>query len=399
MKRILLISVILAAMLLTACAAPATTPTTSDTLLVTTAKPAPEPSATFTTPSFDQTYYESTIDYEVRITLTDYIRGEQAWQLIKEANTFNTLPETGFEYILAKVRFEYLNGPTPNTAYEVSSVWFNAVSSKGQDYDMTWLVNPGPSIDANLYPGASHEGWVSFQVAVDDIEPLMTFGRRVDGTGGIWFKLYEAISVPASTPSPGYSRSNPVGTGVPLSIGVMTSGIGGDEESWSDYVYIYYDVENNGAVYLASYKVYLTITCAGGSKIQVWASGRDILVGQKWSTKEIADVGSKEVVSVEITNWELQAGTPPEVIYEITGTANEVDVTLNNATGGTEQYSDVSVPKKYSYSSFPENFLYISAQNAGDHGGVTVTIYVKGEVSKTSSSYGAYTIATASGMK
>lgn len=129
-------------------------------------------------------------DYEVRITLIDFLRGEEAWQLIEEANMFNDPPESGFEYILAKVRFEYLVGPTPDTAYDVSPVWFDAVSSAGKDYDMVSVVEPDPSIRANLYPGASHEGWVSFHIAQDDTGPLMTFGRKYDGTGGIWFKLY-----------------------------------------------------------------------------------------------------------------------------------------------------------------------------------------------------------------
>jgi uncharacterized repeat protein (TIGR02543 family) len=131
-----------------------------------------------------------TNDYEVRITLLQIIRGSEAWQRIYEANMFNDPPEPGFEYILAKLRFEYLTGPTPDTAYDVSPVWFDAVSSDGKEYDMASVIQPDPSIRTNLYPGASHEGWVSFHVAQSDAKPVMTFGRKYDGTGGIWFKLY-----------------------------------------------------------------------------------------------------------------------------------------------------------------------------------------------------------------
>jgi len=129
-------------------------------------------------------------DYHVRITLTDLVTGNQAWQLIQDANMFNDPPESGFEYILAKVRFEYLAGPTPDTTYYVSSIWFNAISSTGNEYDWPWVVEPDPSLDTTLYPGASHEGWAAFQVAIDDSMPLMTFGRYYDGTGGLWWKLY-----------------------------------------------------------------------------------------------------------------------------------------------------------------------------------------------------------------
>ena len=84
------------------------------------------------------------------------------------------------------------------------------------------------------------------------------------------------------------------------------------------------------------------------------------------------------------------------VEYKITGTASEVDVTLTNATGGTEQYDNVSVPHTYTFDNYTHWFLYISAQNQGESGSVTATIYLNGEVVNTATSEGAYVIATAS---
>lgn len=88
--------------------------------------------------------------------------------------------------------------------------------------------------------------------------------------------------------------------------------------------------------------------------------------------------------------------SPAVVEYKITGTASWVDVTLTNATGGTEQYSGVLVPHTYTFRNYTDWFLYISAQNQGDSGSVTVTIYLNGEVVNTATSSGAYVIATAS---
>jgi hypothetical protein len=87
----------------------------------------------------------------------------------------------------------------------------------------------------------------------------------------------------------------------------------------------------------------------------------------------------------------------PHVVYKITGTAQRVDVTLSNDTGGTEQYSNVYVPREYWYPTFSDDFVYISAQNQGESGSVTVSIYVNDALFKTSTSSGAYVIATASG--
>ena len=89
--------------------------------------------------------------------------------------------------------------------------------------------------------------------------------------------------------------------------------------------------------------------------------------------------------------------TTTSVVYEIVGTAKSVSITLSNPTGGTEQYGNAKVPQSITYSDFKSDFLYISAQNNGEQGSVTVTIYVNGQAVKTATSSGAYVIATASG--
>ena len=130
-------------------------------------------------------------NYKIKITLLETIRGDLSWKLIEEANMFNSPPETGSEYLLAKVKFEYLKGPTSDTTYHLYEEKFTAVSSNGKDYEDSWMISePKPELSATLYEGASHIGWVAFQVAKTDSKPLMTFGRNYDGTGGIWFKLY-----------------------------------------------------------------------------------------------------------------------------------------------------------------------------------------------------------------
>ncbi len=89
-------------------------------------------------------------------------------------------------------------------------------------------------------------------------------------------------------------------------------------------------------------------------------------------------------------------GSEYKVEYRISGSAPSVFVTLANATGGTEQYSGVKLPKVYRYKVFSSNFLYISAQNEGDSGTVTVECYYNGSLKDSATSSGAYVIATAS---
>jgi hypothetical protein len=103
---------------------------------------------------------------------------------------FNDPPEAGTEYILVRIRFEYLEGPSADTTYTISGVYFDVISETGIEYDHPLIVPPEPDLAVTLYPGGSHEGWEGYQVAINDTKPLITFGRNYDGTGGIWFKLY-----------------------------------------------------------------------------------------------------------------------------------------------------------------------------------------------------------------
>jgi hypothetical protein len=83
--------------------------------------------------------------------------------------------------------------------------------------------------------------------------------------------------------------------------------------------------------------------------------------------------------------------------YSVTGTASSVDITYVNEDGGTSQISDATVPWSYSFTGIEDNFVYISAQNNGKTGTVTVTIYKSGKKFKSGTSTGAYVIASASG--
>lgn len=86
------------------------------------------------------------------------------------------------------------------------------------------------------------------------------------------------------------------------------------------------------------------------------------------------------------------------VKYVINGSAHRADLTYNNANDDTEQISSVSVPYEKTYTMKPGNFLYISAQNQDEYGSIICEIWVDGKKVKTSTSNGAYVIATCSDM-
>ena len=88
-----------------------------------------------------------------------------------------------------------------------------------------------------------------------------------------------------------------------------------------------------------------------------------------------------------------------DYMYEVTGTANDYDITLEAAPSGTEQYANYASGFQYKWTQPGEGtrFLYVSAQNNTASGTVTVKIIRDGVVLAENTSTGGYVIATASG--
>jgi len=130
--------------------------------------------------------------YDAKITLLETISGNKAWELIRSADNSNPSPDDGFEYILARVKFEYQSTSQPGDKgfalwNKQSGSCMTAVSSTGKDYKSVLISPPEPALKGRLYSGKSSEGWVVFSVARDDVAPLMVFGREYKS--GVWFRL------------------------------------------------------------------------------------------------------------------------------------------------------------------------------------------------------------------
>ena len=83
--------------------------------------------------------------------------------------------------------------------------------------------------------------------------------------------------------------------------------------------------------------------------------------------------------------------------YEVSGTSGSYSVTIQNCHGDTQQWDDVGNGWVYSWTQCCSDWRYVSAQNNDSYGTVTVKIIKNGNVMEKNTSYGGYTIATASG--
>ncbi len=127
-------------------------------------------------------------NYTAEVTVKEVVRGDAAWQKIIATNQFNKEPGSDEEYILAKI---YIKATQikDDKKINISIFNFDPYSTNNAKYDIVSVVTPEPNIDAEIFTGAEHEGYVVYKVKKTDSNPKMAFGLKYDGTGGIWFKL------------------------------------------------------------------------------------------------------------------------------------------------------------------------------------------------------------------
>jgi len=132
--------------------------------------------------------------YDLKMTVLEVVRGEEAWKRIREAGVSNKPAPAGSEYLLARVRLEYKARGTPGLCiHPVLPEQFTAYSADGEEYAAAAVVVPKPEMRQPMKSGDSLEGWVAFVVAQTDKAPLMSYsadaGGAVQHGGGKWFLL------------------------------------------------------------------------------------------------------------------------------------------------------------------------------------------------------------------
>jgi hypothetical protein len=132
--------------------------------------------------------------YDMKIALLEVIRGEEAWKRIRAANSANKPAESGNEFVLARIRFEYQARELPGLCVHLLiPEQFMAYSAGGEDYRPASVVPPKPEMRKELKSGESFEGWLAFMVAQQDKAPLMSYsagtGGAVQHGGNKWFIL------------------------------------------------------------------------------------------------------------------------------------------------------------------------------------------------------------------
>ena len=133
--------------------------------------------------------------YNMNITLQEVIRGENAWKRLRKVSNANKPADEGFEYVLARVKFEYSARGKPGLCiHKLTPKQFIACSSEGDEYPNADIGLPEPELKGDLRSGDTLEGWIALLVPESDKTPLLYYsadsGKAVMHGGNIWFKLY-----------------------------------------------------------------------------------------------------------------------------------------------------------------------------------------------------------------
>lgn len=121
----------------------------------------------------------TTEDWEIQ--LLEVIRGDDAWVFIDEGNQFNDPPGEGMEFIAVLVKVRKI-GSTNRSGY-ISSYEFTSTGSANIIHDPTYVIEPPPVLEVNLYPGGEYQGWVVVQGEIGEENMTLIYEPDFDFSG------------------------------------------------------------------------------------------------------------------------------------------------------------------------------------------------------------------------
>jgi hypothetical protein len=135
--------------------------------------------------------------YDIAITVPETVRGKEAMDRLQAATPDIKPPRDGFEYLLARVKFEFKGRYVSDTIpFDLGSdpLQWVALASDLTEYPKVSVPAPNPALAGRIKPGGSLEGWVAFAVSAKDSKPVMVFDPDTGGATGrgrtLFFKLY-----------------------------------------------------------------------------------------------------------------------------------------------------------------------------------------------------------------
>lgn len=129
-------------------------------------------------------------NYTVEMRVTEFVRGDAAYEALKEKSPVYDEPEEGYEYLNAKIAFSVVS-TKGDFSIEPSQGQFKSFTSNNEECPYVMWTSVDPYLTGSLYEGGNTEGWITVMVKKDDPSPKLAYGLDYNGAGGVWFALYE----------------------------------------------------------------------------------------------------------------------------------------------------------------------------------------------------------------
>jgi|SRR5690606_19094051 len=121
------------------------------------------------------------------LTVSEVIRGEEAYNQLKTMNEFNEAAPEGYEWVLAKTKVQFTESETQDLSFMIDGIMnFKMVSKSGDIYSGDIVPTTEPDFSFELYVGSEHEGYIGGLVKTGEKAQL----RYHDMLGGhVFFNL------------------------------------------------------------------------------------------------------------------------------------------------------------------------------------------------------------------
>jgi hypothetical protein len=120
----------------------------------------------------------TTQDWEVSVK--EVVRGDRAWNMIKQADEATDPPPEEMEYTAVRVHVHYIG--QPDQPMRIDNFYFTSTDDSGQIYDFTSVTLPPPALEVLLFPGGEFEGWIVVQSNKDAQGLMLVFESILDPT-------------------------------------------------------------------------------------------------------------------------------------------------------------------------------------------------------------------------
>ncbi|RHW36686.1 hypothetical protein D1B33_09810 [Lysinibacillus yapensis] len=112
----------------------------------------------------DELYDDQGNPYAIKfdLTITEVIRGDEAYQKLLSMNEFNEAAPEGYEWVLAKTKVKFVESETQDLSLVIDGIMnFDMVSESGDIYSGDVFGTTDPDFSFEMYAGNEKEGYIA----------------------------------------------------------------------------------------------------------------------------------------------------------------------------------------------------------------------------------------------